>query len=48
MVGGSTNTLSKILPQWDVPPKEMLDLLGELYETLLREDRWPLAGQPRR
>ena len=41
MVGGSTRTLSKILPLQDLPPKEIMDLLGDLYETLLREDRWP-------
>jgi DNA-binding CsgD family transcriptional regulator len=41
MLGGSTRTLSKILPSRELPSKELMDLLGELYETLLREDRWP-------
>lgn len=40
-LGGSTRTLGKILPLQELPPKELMDLLGELYETLLREDRWP-------
>ena len=41
MLGGSTRTLGKILPLQELPPKELMDLLGEMYETLLREDRWP-------
>jgi DNA-binding CsgD family transcriptional regulator len=41
MRGGSTRTLGKILPLRELPSKELMDLLGELYETLLREDRWP-------
>ncbi len=41
MLGGSTRTLGKILPLQQLPPKEIMDLLGELYETLLRQDRWP-------
>jgi len=40
-LGGSTNTLSKILPSRALPPQELIDVLGEMYETLLREDRWP-------
>jgi DNA-binding CsgD family transcriptional regulator len=41
MLGGSTRTLGKILPSQELPSKELMDLLGQLYETLLREDRWP-------
>lgn len=41
MTGGSTRTLDKILPLQDLPPRDMMELLGEMYETLLREDRWP-------
>ena len=41
MKGGSTRTLGKILPLQELPPKELMDVLGEMYETLLREDRWP-------
>ena len=41
MIGGSTRTLGKILPPGELPSQELMDLLGELYETLLREDRWP-------
>ena len=37
-VGGSTRTLGKILPFQGLPPVEVMDLLGDLYETLLRED----------
>ena len=40
-VHGSTRTLGKILPFQGLPPLEVMDLLGDMYETLLREDRWP-------
>src|SRR4051794_4987190 len=41
MKGGSTRTLGKILPLQELPANELMDVLGEMYETLLREDRWP-------